>query len=177
MVHWLLSIQLTKGGFRSFFKSILLVSVSSLVISRSSCPAALCSAGNKLGLYCISSRNSMVSFLSLWSSSKSCACFETQWRRTLRTRIVAAVDITDSRRRFFSRQEPLLLSPRLSIPRPVPRSGGLLEADVAIAKAVAAVDVLLLKLTFRMINRSRLFNRINSRFSSFIYLCIFLLCL
>lgn len=50
--------------------------------------------------------------------------------------MVAAVDITDSFRLFLSRQEPLRLFPSM------PLSGGLLEADVAIANAAAAVEVL-----------------------------------
>lgn len=68
--------------------------------------------------------------------------------------MVAAVDITDSFLLFRSRQLPTLMlaSPTLHLP-PAPTgclvggvwSRGLLEADVAIANAAAAVDVLLLQ--------------------------------
>lgn len=68
--------------------------------------------------------------------------------------MVAAVDMTDSFLLFRSRQLPTLMlaSPTLHLP-PAPTGGlvgnvwsrGLLEADVAIANAAAAVDVLLLQ--------------------------------
>lgn len=133
------------GGVNSFLRSTLLLSGSSLVINRSNWLAALCSAGKRLGLYMMSSRNSMVKFFNFWSNSKSCACFDTQCRRTLSTRIVAAVDITDSFLLFLSRHEPVRWFPSLTLHLPGTLSGGLLEAEVAIAKAVAAVDVLLLR--------------------------------
>lgn len=64
-----------------------------------------------------------------------------QCLRTFRTLIVAAVDITDSLRLYLSLHEPFLLLPlRFGI-----LSGGLLEADVATANAVAAAEVLLLE--------------------------------
>jgi len=124
---------LTDGGVNNFFRSILLLSVSSLVSNRRSWVAALCSAGSRLGLQLISSKNSMVKLFNFWSISKSWSCLDTQCLRTFSTLIVAAVDITDSFRLFLSRQ-------RLSLAG----SGGLLEAEVAMANAVAAVDVLLL---------------------------------
>jgi len=68
--------------------------------------------------------------------------------------MVAAVDLTDSFLLFQSRQLPtfMLASPTLHLP-PAPTGGlggsvwsrGLLEADVAIANAAAAVEVLLLQ--------------------------------
>lgn len=133
---------LTDGGLRSFCRSTLRLSGSSLQINLNSWLAALCSAGIRFGLLTMSSRNSIVKFRNWWLSSKSWACFATQCLRTLSTRIVAAVDITDSFRRLRSRQEPLRLLP--SPWRPGGLSGGLLDAEVAIANAAAAVDVLLL---------------------------------
>ena len=85
----------------------------------------------------------------------TCACFDTQCLSTLSTRIVAAVDMTDSLRLFRSRQLPdrKLTSPTLHLPPALIDdfalgglwSRGLLDADVAIANAAAAVEVLLLK--------------------------------
>lgn len=131
-----LLLLLTDGGVSNFFRSILLLSVSSLVINRRSWVAALCSAGSRLGVQLISSKNSMVRLFNFWSFSKSWACLDTQCLRTFSTLIVAAVDITDSFRLFLSRQRLSFTNGSLS--------GGLLEAEVAIANAVAAVDVLLL---------------------------------
>jgi hypothetical protein len=67
----------------------------------------------------------------------------------LRTLIVAAVDITLSFL-LLSRHDPGLVPEPSFPPFPLPRpelviSLGLLEAEVAIANAAAAVDVLLLK--------------------------------
>jgi hypothetical protein len=78
------------------------------------------------------------------------ACFETQCLSTLSTRIVAAVDMTDSFLLLRSLQLPrrLIASPTLHRePLGITCTGGvwslgLLEAEVAIANAAAADDVL-----------------------------------
>lgn len=68
--------------------------------------------------------------------------------------MVAAVDITDSFLLFRSRQLPTLMLASPTLHRPPAPTGclvgivwsrGLLEADVAIANAAAALDVLLLQ--------------------------------
>lgn len=61
----------TFGNDKSDLKSTLTWSGSSLVINLSNWEAALCSAGSRLGLYVMSSRNSIVIDLRRWSSSKS----------------------------------------------------------------------------------------------------------
>lgn len=131
--------KLTAGGANNFFKSTLLLSASSFVMSRNSWLAALCSAGKRFGQQVMSSRKLLVNCFSRSSNSKSCECFDTQCRRTRSTLIVAAVDITDSLRRFLSLHEFVRLHSG-SLSR------GLLDADVAMAKAVKADDVLLLKI-------------------------------
>lgn len=74
-------------------------------------------------------------------------CLETQWRRTLRTRMVAAVEIMDSCRDGRSLKEERRPSPPTEN---LPRGGvlgmslGLLDPAVATAKAAAAEALLLL---------------------------------
>lgn len=107
---------------------------------------------------------------------RTCECLDTQWRSTLRTLIVAAVERTDSlRRRSLARpgvRPPGWLGPKPG-PKPGPnpeaeehdarlmplmaglRSRGLLEAEVAMAKAAAAVDVLLLRIAGRRVSEER----------------------
>lgn len=79
----------------------------------------------------------------------TCECLETQWRSTFRTRMVAAVLMTLSLRLLRSLQLPARCP--ASLPRGLvtgDKSLGLLLADVAIAKAAAAVDVLLLQIIY-----------------------------
>lgn len=136
--------------------------------------ATLCSACSRFGADMISCRKSTVNFFNCWSSSKSykqrlrrwnrdrqldfvchrnvrtahkirtCACLETQCLRTLRTLIVAAVDKMESlrlnlSRKLLTRDDVSWISSRWG-----DISRGLLDADVAIAKAAAVAEVLLL---------------------------------
>lgn len=96
---------------------------------RSSWEAALCSDGNRFGLHVISSRKAIVCERNVASCSKSWKCFETQCRSTFKTRIVAGELTIDSLRFRASSGGS---------------SRGLLDPDIAIANAAAAVDVLLL---------------------------------
>lgn len=65
------SMEGTRGGFISSCRMSLLLPASSFFRSRRSWVAALCSAGNRLELHTMSSRNSVVKYLSL-EPSKSC---------------------------------------------------------------------------------------------------------
>lgn len=126
-----LNLSHTAGGANNNSSCLLPESISSRVNKRSNCDAARCSVGNKLGLQVMSSRNAIVCDRNVASCSKSWKCFDTQCRSTLSTRIVAGELTTDSLRFFASNSGG--------------SSRGLLDADVAIANAAAAVDVLLLK--------------------------------
>lgn len=63
--------ELTVGGAKSNSKFFLPQSISSRVNNLSSCEAARCSLGKRLGLQVISSRNSIVCVRSFSSCSKS----------------------------------------------------------------------------------------------------------
>lgn len=122
--------EVTCGGINSLSRWCFPLSMSSRHSSRNSWDAALCSVGNKFGLHVMSSRKAIVWERKAASCSKSWKCLDTQCRRTLSTRIVAGELTTDSFRFLASTSGGSSL--------------GLLEAEVAIAKAAAAVEVLLL---------------------------------
>lgn len=71
-------------------------------------------------------------------------CFEAQWRKTFNTRMVAAVLMTLSLRRLRSLQLPPRWITSSWFFDTGDKSRGLLLAEVAMANAAAAVDVLLL---------------------------------
>lgn len=120
----------TAVGVKSASNCFLPESRSSRVRSRNNWDAARCSVGRRLGLQVMSSRNATVCDRRPLSCSKSWKCFETQCRKTLRTRMVPGELTTDSFRFRASTSGG--------------SSRGLLDAEVAIANAAAAVDVLLL---------------------------------
>lgn len=120
----------TCGGLSSMSRWCFPLSMSSRHSSRSSWDAARCSVGNRFGLQVMSSRKAIVCERKAASCSKSWKCLDTQCRSTFRTRIVAGELTTDSFRFLASTSGGSSL--------------GLLEAEVAIAKAAAAVEVLLL---------------------------------
>lgn len=80
----------------------------------------------------------------LWSHYCTWECFEAQWRRTFSTRMVAAVLMTLSLRRLRSLQLPPRWITSSWFFDTGDKSRGLLLAEVAMANAAAAVDVLLL---------------------------------
>lgn len=77
-------------------------------------------------------------------NERTCECLETQCLRTFNTLIVAAFEREDSLRLNVSRK--LLTREEASVSsRCGDMSRGLLDADVAMAKAVAVAEVLLLR--------------------------------
>lgn len=105
---------------------------SSRQSKRSNWDAARCSVGSRFGLHVMSSRNAMVWARSVASCSKSWKCLDTQCRSTFSTRIVAGELTIDSLRFLASTSSG-------------GSSRGLLDPEMAIANAAAAVDVLLLE--------------------------------
>lgn len=119
-----LSVDITTGCANKIPRSIFVCDGSSLVNSCKSCEAALCSAGNNCGEDKTSSRNSIVKFFKRKSpevdDSKSSRCLDIQWRKTLRTRIVAAEDMMLS---FRSRPTWPPVGPRPPVPPLSPPEG------------------------------------------------------
>lgn len=126
----MLSLLDVAGGLRMNSKWRRPDSRSSRHNNRKSCDAARCSDGSKLGLHVMSSRKAMVCERKVASCSKSWKCFETQCRSTFKTRIVAG-ELTIDSLRFWATTSG-------------GSSRGLLDPEIAMANAAAAVDVLLL---------------------------------
>lgn len=149
----------TFGGVKWSCNLIWLCSISSRDSRRNSWDAARISTGNKCGLMVTASRNLMVCVRRVASCSKSWKCFETQClagktKRFYSQYFIWTIDykkkcrFSTYRSTFKTRMVAGELTTRSSISLMVDCSNvssrGLLEADVAMANAAAAVDVLLL---------------------------------
>ena len=124
------SVEGATGGFSSSLRLSLLVAPSSFFSSRSSCVAALCSAGSRLELQTMSSRKRVVRYLRR-EPSKSWLCLVIQCLSTESTLIVAAEWVMDILRFADSLKDSL--SDCWSLSR------GLWDPAVAAANACAAL--------------------------------------